>query len=245
MATDELPNSMAVSYDLTRADWECCVGEQLRRRAGAKGPRRQALIMLLLVAVLVGAFIFFAVSPGPARWIALGCYGVGACWLIWKASRLTHVSAGRVVDAMIESGGEAALFGPETVTICASGVSSEHGHRTIVYRWPGVTSIESSADGVFISTGPTAFIRIPRRAFASEEAVDEFARTAMGWHQSVVSGQRNWINAQGVLRFWETRREGADRAKRTLIMLGADVVRFTPKASFNGTLWNQTRPAPV
>lgn len=173
--------SLTVSYDVTRADWEASVAHYLR-----SGPRRavprEATVLLLLVALLVGVFIYSASSPGPVRWVVLAGYGLVAAWMLWKSLRLSHVPVSRVVDQMVASGDEDVLFGPEHITISLEGVQSEHGPCCVSYLWSGVKSIEVVEDAIFVSTNSSTSFRIPRRAFASDLELQQFVQQARAWH---------------------------------------------------------------
>lgn len=175
--------SLTVSFDVTRADLEASVAHYLRG-GPARATPRQAALLLLLVAFLVGVFIYSASSPGPVRWAVLTGYGLVAAWMIWKSLRLGHVPVSGVVDQLLASCDEEVLFGREYVTISPEGVQSEHGPCAVSYLWSGVKSIEPMEDAIFISTNSTTSFRIPRRAFTSDTEMREFCQRATAWHRA-------------------------------------------------------------
>lgn len=142
------------------------------------------MVLVLLVGILVGVFVYSASPPGPPRWVALAGYGLLAAWMLWPGLRPTHVPASRVVDQLLASCDEDALFGPEYITISTDGVQSEHGPCSVSYLWSGVKSIEVLEDAIFVSTNSTTTFRIPRRAFASDPEMEQFLQQAMAWHRA-------------------------------------------------------------
>ncbi|MCC6906828.1 MAG: YcxB family protein [Phycisphaerales bacterium] len=175
--------SLTVSYDVTHADLEASVARHIRSSAGRATPR-EATVLLLLVALLVGVFIYSASSPGPVRWVVLTGYGLIAAWMLWKSLRLTHIPVSRVVDQLLANCDQEVLFGTEYITISADGVQSEHGPCTVSYLWSGVKSIEVLEDAIFVSTNSTTTFRIPRRAFASDSEMEQFLQQARSWHRA-------------------------------------------------------------
>ncbi len=177
------PGSLTVHFEVTRADLEACAARQLGA-VGGVGPWRQAMIMVLAVAVMVGVIVFSTVPAGPARWVAMVAYSIAACWILWKGLFRGRSAVARVVDRTIANGGGEAIFAPEHISISESGLRAEHGHTTIIQRWAGVRSIELEDDAIYIMTGAMTFHRIPRRAFAGDAEMRAFGEQAKVWHRA-------------------------------------------------------------
>lgn len=176
-------DSLTVCFDVTRADLEACAARQLGA-AGAAGPWRQAMIMVVGVAVLVGVIVFNAVPAGLTRWAAMVAYSIAALWILWKGSFRSRRAVRHVVDQTIANGGGEEVFRPERISISDAGLSAEHGHTTIIQRWAGVKAIELEDDAIYFMTGAMTFHRVPKRAFTSDDEMRTFGEQAMAWHSA-------------------------------------------------------------
>src|SRR5262245_45794372 len=145
MHQPEAPEVISVTFDVTRADLEASVRRRLIG-ATAKGSIRQAFLMCLFVAILVG-FMIGGTTTGWLRVSALSLYGLFAAWLLFNLVRLGRDPAARIVDQLIAGSGEQAVLGPERITISDGGVSSDHAFHTLMHAWPGVESIEEDEHG--------------------------------------------------------------------------------------------------
>jgi len=182
------PDVISVTFDVTRADLESSVGRRLADST-AKGSIRQAFVLCLFVALLVG-FMIFGITTGWVRVVAVSIYGLSSAALLFNLVKLGRNPTAKVVDQLIVGCGEKTVLGPERVTISSGGVSGDHAYQTLRHAWPGVESIDDDEQGVSIRTGALTSYFIPRRAFTTGEEMTRFVKAARQWR----SGAANWHN---------------------------------------------------
>jgi hypothetical protein len=132
--------------------------------------------------------IFGSTKPGLVRTIVMSVYAIFASWLLFNLVRLGRDPSAQVVDQLIAASGERAVLGPERIIISRTGVRSDHAFHSLMHAWPGVESIDNGEEGVAIKTGARTSYFIPRRAFANDLAMHEFAEHAKRWR----SAAQNW-----------------------------------------------------
>lgn len=155
------PERIVVQYDQKLADVCSLIIGQLRRK-----PR--FLVLLGLVSVFVGAVI--ALLFGPAAGV------VGALALV--VLMLGIVIGMSLLNARLAKG----VLGPHTLVVAPVGYWSEApGIASSVQRWSTLSDIAATDRHILMYRGTDFVFGIPRRAFASAEAVDRFLAQVTRW----------------------------------------------------------------
>jgi hypothetical protein len=121
---------------------------------------------------LLVAAIDFPPSPVPiVAWI-LGAVLFVIIWP-WIERRITR----RYVTRFFLEGQNKAMFGKHTLKVLPDSIveTSEHGETSV--SWDAVEKIVKTDDMIYIYGSAVAAFLVPRRAFQTEEAFNEFLET--------------------------------------------------------------------
>lgn len=168
-------------YALTEADVRAC---QLHQQFRGRGQRIRTIVLLLAMG---GAG---ALAYGYLGFLAGAATG-GLLFLVvfpWlgrrRASRIPGYLGERTVTIT-----------PEFVHAWSAGLAEGR------IGWAAVTSLDATQDHFFIYTGPQRAVTVPRRAFASEEAAEQFLSQARAWKAAAPAGaSRDSFAAEVVTR---------------------------------------------
>ena len=183
------PDAISVNIDVTRDDLEASMQHRLVGST-AKKSVRQAFVMCLFVALLVG-FMIFGMTTGWVRVVVVSIYGLFSASLLFILVKLGRSPAAKVVDQLIAGCGEKAVLGPDRITISSCGISGDHAHQTLTHAWPGVESIDEDEHGVSIKTGALTSYFVPRRAFGTIEELTKFVAAARKWRSEAANWHKN------------------------------------------------------
>jgi hypothetical protein len=181
---------MEVEFSLTPAD----IGAALKffRERGPLGRRRQktngwwvaALVGLAAVAVWLG-------QDDPRVWerltgwlLAFLLGMLSGLLLLLAMARLTQR---RQRQRWATDKRYAALFQQRRLTISPEGVRVVSPTTESFTRWPGFCQIGSTDEHAFFFITPENAIVVPRRAFATDEAYDDFVNLAVAFRRGEVA----------------------------------------------------------
>jgi hypothetical protein len=79
------------------------------------------------------------------------------------------------------------VLGEHTITLAAEGLHERTAVNDSKASWRGIFRVDATPTHLFIFTQPNAAFVIPRRAFPTTEAAEQFFSTARAYHQAAVS----------------------------------------------------------
>jgi hypothetical protein len=108
--------------------------------------------------------------------LLLGCLGLPAGY--WGSKELTNTSITAWISDQLRSPASSTQFGRYRVTLDAEGISEEAPNGRHSHRWAAVEDLcETETHFFLVVAGSSAYV-IPKRAFASAQASDEFLARA-------------------------------------------------------------------
>ena len=87
----------------------------------------------------------------------------------------------KIVDGMVGEGRNRDLFSQHRVTVSPESITNVGKFGQSSTSWPAVERVALHADYAFIYTSALAAIVVPRRAFPTSEAFEQFAKAASGY----------------------------------------------------------------
>ena len=170
-----LPMAMAeIDYELTRDDLFAFQLYALKNSPTVKKFARRTRVMYAVVIVIMAALMtpWRSTLALAAFVLAVGTF-ILLSWLFTRA--LTRRA---ITDQINRELPEKGQLGRHHIRIDETGVfeSTAVGEQRVA--WAGIDRIERNEDSIFIYTTPHAALMIPRRAFATAEAADSFAKLA-------------------------------------------------------------------
>lgn len=149
---------MTINTDITASDFMAFVRFVARKSSNGSG----GILWRWLIALGIGAAIgvgFGVVGVNlhfPSLLVgALGC-------IVW------FVSYSRIQMRKMTPSSAGFILGPRQVTLSDEGLREASRNHESLFRWPGVLSVHTSGQHVFILVDQTAGIIVPFKAFGSE-----------------------------------------------------------------------------
>ena len=93
----------------------------------------------------------------------------------------------KIIDGMIHEGKNRRLFCRHRVSISPEVVAESGDFGESSTRWPAVERVVANREYAFLYLNALAAIVVPRRAFPTEQAFEEFVKTATGYREKALS----------------------------------------------------------
>jgi hypothetical protein len=177
-----------VEYEFTADDF---VQFNLHHNRHSPEIRRRFLVAWITIPVVM--WTLFLLLPLVLRrdeqtyWqgiVAIGWYFVMPLFFLayypWAARR--RVTG--LIHGMLKEGANRSLLGPRSITIDASGITSKSAVSTNSQSWGAVNRVVRTEESGYIYTSSVSAVVIPRRAFDSQTAFDEFLNEAESLRQA-------------------------------------------------------------
>jgi hypothetical protein len=167
-----------VEFEMSREDMLAATDVLADHDAGARQARvkAQRLAAVMIVAVVaLEAVLFARPGPGPSP-AGLAFVGTGVLFLIWlcPTRRTFRRALRKQTDARLRTAAGRAYLGPRSVEAGRDGLTITSGYGSSLVTWRGVIDVIPTPDHVVVILPGPAYLPIPRRAFGSEDAFEEF-----------------------------------------------------------------------
>ena len=185
---------LSVEYHLTEAD---ILAYYLYYTRSSPMIRRERLLALVGLPAIACALLLLLcltrsfTAPESFWKVVLYYWYFWASIPIWVCLRLFFASESRRRRRFLKliNEGDRHLIGPRKVCI-----SPEELHESSMFveattRWAAFEQVATTADYIYLSSGPTLMVAIPRRAFPDEETFRDFARTIQRYHRARTPGR--------------------------------------------------------
>jgi hypothetical protein len=116
--------------------------------------------------------------------LLLGCLGFPAGY--WGSKKLTDASITAWISDQLRGPAPSTQFGRYRVTLDAEGISEEAPNGRHSHRWAAVEDLCETQSHLFmVVAGSSAYV-IPKRAFASVQAAEEFLAAANTFRMRII-----------------------------------------------------------
>lgn len=200
--------ALSISFDLARADYRRMLEwywENSPQWVAVWAKARKQARWFLIGAILGTAVLAVVVIDRFDRIIDRGeglmpvMLGAALAGVWWQASQLRKSISkkGRAarLDAETRSEKLGDYFGHREMLFDETGFVERTHLAELRYRWQSLARIEATPDLVLLCLSTNAVFVVPKRAFPSAEATEEFVRQISNWLNLVSSGDAHDIRA--------------------------------------------------
>lgn len=140
--------------------------------------RREAMSTRVLVSVLVAWFAggYNILDPRYFNWIVLGAALTAGLVVFFVYPLLARRSTVGRLRKLLKEGNNETLFGPQRVAISPDGLLASNKTAESKIAWAAVQQVAEGEKHLFVFTSAMNAIVIPKTAFRSDEAKQEFVR---------------------------------------------------------------------
>ncbi len=163
--------------------------EYLAPRSTAARRMRRSLLVVIIGGALLG-WLLFGIGRSEINWLGFWLFCGVSGWLAVTLFEGWRNMPKTMADSVIDSTGPERALGPTTMTIDEHGVHNGDDVMSISARWVGVQEIDVVDDDVvYLRLGKLISFFVPRRAFDSDLAFDEFVTAARQWRSQSPSAE--------------------------------------------------------
>jgi len=166
---------MELEFDRNPED---IVAFNLYHIAHSPSARREALTTRLVVALVVAWFAggYNLLDPRYFNWVVVGAALAAALVVFFVYPWLARRSAVSRLRKVLKEGNNETMFGPQRVTISPEGIRASNRMSESLTTWAAVQQVAEGEKHLFLFTSAMHAIVIPKTAFKSDEAKQEFVR---------------------------------------------------------------------
>jgi len=168
-------------FQLTRQERAWLLSTVRRRVLKAALPRKKRLVLVsvylcgMALVLLVNWLFFPDPFSGPVFPATVIAFFIGVVTLVAITNVAVRMEGAKVEELNLR------LAQPRTVTIAPEGLRLKTATEDVLYKWSGVTSVETSEQMIVIYVGNLLAIGVPRRVFSSAAAVEAFIAELSGY----------------------------------------------------------------
>ena len=164
-----LPSDVAVSFELTPADYVAAAAAHYQSSAWLQAPIRRAQLALGLLAALAALVVWMGgMGPFGLAWVIAPAAAIGLLPSFARSSQRREIQ--RVSSRGIANG----FFGPHQVRLTDEGIVDSTPAYERLTRWTAVEGVREVNRVLVVYVGPDAFIPIPGSAFLDRDTLEAF-----------------------------------------------------------------------
>jgi hypothetical protein len=150
------------------------------------GARREAMSTRALVSLVVAWFAggYNILNPAYFNWVTGGAALAAALVVFFVYPPLVRRTTVGSLRKMLKEGNNETMFGPQRVAISPEGILASNKTVESKLAWAGVQQLAEGEKHLFVFTSAMNAIVIPKTAFRSEEAKQEFVRLVENYRKA-------------------------------------------------------------
>jgi|Deesub1362A_J573_1020465.scaffolds.fasta_scaffold31039_1 hypothetical protein len=172
---------MEVEYSISLKDWE---DFNLYHFHHSPSLRRLYYVTLTLGGFIGGALLFFLIFYFSKNLVeSLIFTGIYALAFIFLVPQLYLRNLRKSIRKMLQEGENKGAIGRHRLTITPEGVIEKTDFNETKTAWSSVEKIAVTENGIYIYMSSIAAYIVPKRAFSSKEAFNEFVQTLKQYYE--------------------------------------------------------------